>query len=259
MSDVAPTNLERQLAAGGVRPQLFANASAVPPARLEENLLAVQADLDAPRETWLTRTLRRLGVPDLAIPLVTATPALRRSWFAAVTIAVLFALTVSSNNAESGLESIGVFLTLAPLVPLLGVALAFGRGVDPTHDLVVAAPRDTFTVFLIRALTVLVASSVILLLSSLLLPEGGVYRVAWMLPALALTALTISLAARHDARRVAAAVGAAWIVLSSIVLGAGSVPAMFGAVTQVAAAVTTGLAWLLMSRQRERFETGAGR
>ena len=114
-------DLEQQFAQAAARPQLFGDGE-VDPTRVAENLHAVHAELDAPREPRLARLLRRLGVPDLTIPLVTATPALRRSWLVAVAIAVLFSLSVASGNTGGGVDRIAVFLTLAPLVPLLGVA-----------------------------------------------------------------------------------------------------------------------------------------
>lgn len=250
-------DLERQLAIGNQRPQLVAAtpaASESEQARLNENLLLVTTELDAPRESRLARLLRRMGVPDLTVPLVTATPALRRSWFSAVAIAVLFALTTASNNTGVGVDRIAVFLTLAPLVPLLGVALAFGKGVDPTHDLVVAAPRDTFSVFLIRSVTVLVASATVLLLTSAVLPAGGFYRVAWLMPAVAVTAIALALSAYFSPRRVALIVGLTWLLTVIIVSGAASVGTMFGPGTQIAAAaVAVGAGWFVYS-QRDRFE-----
>lgn len=246
--------LEKHLAQAAVRPQLFGGAD-VDPARMAENLRSVHAELDAPRELRLARVLRRLGVPDLTVPLVTATPALRRSWFVAVAIAILFSLSVASNDAGAGADRIVVFLTLAPMVPLLGVALAFGKGIDPTHDLVLAAPRDTFTVFLIRSLTVLIASSSLLVISSLLLPEGGVFRVAWLLPAVAVSAITLAASTRFAPRRAAAVVGITWLLVVIVVASAASSSVMFGPVTQIASVVATAAAGWYLVAGRERFDT----
>lgn len=219
-------------------------------ARLDENLRAVHAELDAPTEPVLARLLRRAGVPDLTIPLISATPALRRSWFAAIAIAVLFALSVASNEGSGDIDRISFFLTVAPLVPLLGVALAFGRGVDPTHDIVVAAPRDTFRVFLVRSTTVLLASASLLALASIVLPVGGLYRVAWLLPALALTSVTMAASAGRDPRPVAAAVAAGWVVIVVTVSAATSSEAMFGPVTQTVALVAAVVAGGFVVRRR---------
>lgn len=253
MTDI--TGLERQLMQAAGRPQRFGGV-AVDPGRLQENLLAVYAELDAPPESRLARVLRRLGVPDLTVPLVTATPALRRSWFAAIAIAVVFSLSVASNATGTGVDRIVVFLTLAPLVPLLGVALAFGRGVDPTHDLVVAAPRDTFSVFLIRSLTVLAASALVLLLGSLALPAGGVYRIAWLMPSVALSALMLAASSRFEPRRVAIGLSVSWLGVVVVVVNAAAATTMFGGATQIAAAaVALGAGWIV-ARNRTGFDTG---
>lgn len=242
------------LGAAGQRPQQFTAASE--PAGLDENLFLIQAELDAPAESRLARILRRLGVSDLTIPLVTATPALRRSWFGAMAIAVLFGLVAATGEEATGVDRIVVFLTLAPLLPLLGVAMAFGKGVDPTHDLVVAAPRDTFTVFLIRSITVLLASSLVLLASSLLLPAGGAFRFAWLMPSLAIAAVTFALAPRFGTRRAAAGVGIAWLVVVLAVTNASSSASMFGPITQVAALVIAAIAVLGLARSRVSFDLG---
>ena len=70
-------------------------------ARLDENLVMVHAELDAPAEPRFARLLRRLRVPDLTVPVVSATPSLRRSWIFAVLIAVFFALSASTNATGS--------------------------------------------------------------------------------------------------------------------------------------------------------------
>ncbi len=251
--------LDDLFAGAAAHPERFGVADPDPStaARLDANLRVVHAELDALPESRLARVLRRLGVPDLTVPLVAATPALRRSWFIAIAIAVLFAVSVAANDGQSGVDRIAFFLTMAPLVPLLGVALAFGRGVDPTHDIVVAAPRDTFRVFLIRAVTVLVASAIVLLLSSLLLPVGGWYRFAWLLPALALTMATMAISAGRDARIVAAGVAAAWVVVVVIVNGAASSADMFGVATQISSiGVAVVGAWMLVRRRRAVEVTG---
>ena len=151
--------VEEHLARAGQDPTRYGPTAAHTPdaARLVENLAMIGAELDAPLESRFARLLRRLRVPDLTVPLVTATPGLRRSWLVAVSLAILFALSASANATGTNAERLQFFLTIAPLVPLAGVALAFGRGVDPTYEVVVAAPRDTFRVFLIRAATVLCA------------------------------------------------------------------------------------------------------
>lgn len=250
------TPLEQGLTQAAANPQLLAgDLDQADRARLDENLVTIRVELDAGAEPRLSRLLRRIGVPDLTVPLVTATPALRRSWFIAVAVALLFALSATSNQTGTGADKIIVFLTLAPLIPLLGVALAFGSGVDPTHEVVLAAPRDTFTVFLVRTLTVLATSSLALLLASTLLPDGGLFRVAWLLPSIAVTTLTMLLSTGRDPKRIAAMLATGWVVLVVIVSQAASPSAMFGPVTQLAALVAAVVAASVLIGRRDRFES----
>ena len=54
------------------------------------------------------------------------------------------------------------FLALAPLIPVAGIAAAFGPGVDPTFEIGLAAPLRSSKLLLIRCTAVLVASLVLI-------------------------------------------------------------------------------------------------
>lgn len=226
--------------------------SAPDPTRLAANLAAVQAEVAAPKLRLVGRVMRRLGVDDVTVSLVTATPGLRRSWLIAVTIALVFALQAASGSGGEGVDRLVVFLTMAPLVPLLGVALAFGRGVDPTHDIVVAAPMEGHRVFLVRTLTVLTSSTALLLVAALFTPERGPARIAWLLPALAVTAATMALATRITVRRAALTVGGAWLAVIVTVDRAADASTAFGPATQVASAIVAIAATILFFAGRGR-------
>ena len=251
----APTELETALVRAGQRPRFMAGDTSMDPHRLVANRIAVEVELDASRPTRLARLLARVGVAEGTIPLITATPALRRSWLAAIVVALLFAVSAASNSTAEGAERIVTFLTIAPLVPLLGVALAFGRGVDPTHELVLAAPMDAFRVFLVRAATVMSTSTVILLIVSLLVPDGGAARVAWLLPALAATAVTTALATRFEPRLAAGVVAAAWVSIVVVVSQATDPAAMFGPATQLVCLALAVAGGVVFHRRRLRIDT----
>ena len=257
MSSVSPTHhstLEAALTRAGQRPRFLAGVPTVDRSRAGANLAAIQAEVDAPRVPWLARLLRRLGVREQTIPLVTATPGLRRSWLAAVVVALLFAIGAASDSQAEGVERIVVFLTMAPLIPLLGVALAFGRGVDPTHEIVIAAPMDAFRVFLVRAATVLATSTVILLVASAMVPEGGLARIAWLLPAVAATAATMALATRIDPRYAAFAVATAWVTIVVIINQTTDPATTFGPVTQVVCLVIAFAGAIVFHQRRRRLD-----
>jgi len=223
--------------------------------RLALNFAAIEAELDAPAPGVLARILIRLGVGEGTVPLVTATPALRRSFVVSVLVAVLFALSAATNNtAADGADRIVVFLTMAPLVPLAGVALAFGPKVDPTHEVALAAPIDGFRLFLVRALTVVGASTLVLLLASLLVPAGGAHRVAWLLPSLAATSITMALATRFDPRLAAGGVAVAWIAVVTVSVAAVDAAATFGPTMQVLSLFATAAGAVGFTRRRRRLD-----
>lgn len=258
MSNTLETQLRR---AGAADPRTLAGSPTVDPQRLATNRAAVDALLLAPSPSWLERLLRRFGVGEAATRLVTATPGLRRAWVVAVVGAMLFALSVASSSTEAGPDRIVTFLTLAPLVPLLGVALAFGSGVDPTNETLMAAPIDGFRVFVLRAVTVLTASIVILAVASVLVPEGGWHRVAWLCPALALTACTSALSTRLEPRRAATVVGVGWLVLTIVVVNIPDQPSdAFGPAMQILSLIVAAGAGAVLVQRRRCFDIGvAGR
>ena len=224
-------------------------------ARLAANFSAIEAEIDAPAPGFVARLLLRLGVGEGTVPLVTATPALRRSFVVSVLVAVLFALSAANNNTTAeGADRIVVFLTMAPLIPLAGVALAFGPRVDPTHEVALAAPIDGFRLFLIRALTVVGASTLVLLVASMLVPAGGSHRVAWLLPALAATSVTMGLSTRFDPRMASGAVAVVWIAIVTISVAAGDAAATFGPTMQVLSLFVTAAGAVGFARQRRRLD-----
>lgn len=129
---------------------------------------------------------------------------------AAVGVCVLAAvLDVAAHAAGSQRPS--VLLLLAPVIPLLAVAAAWTPQLDPLHELTASTPAAGLGLLLRRTLVVLLA---VVPLSALL---GMLTAVApptrWLLPCLALTALTLALGARAGVHRAAAAVGVGWLAL----------------------------------------------
>ena len=107
------------------------------PERLQRGKEAVLDAINSPRRGPFEALLIRAGITDATARLVAATPSLRVSWFAAVTLALGFAV-VAANQSHAGLL---IFLVIAPLLPMIGVAAAFGPGVDPTYEIGLAAPE----------------------------------------------------------------------------------------------------------------------
>lgn len=254
------TDFDDAMRRAAERPRLLSGADpTTDTARQAANFAAITAELDAPAPSRLARVLLRLGVGEGNVPLVTATPALRRSWVISVLVAVLFALSAATNNTADGADRIVAFLTLAPLIPLAGVALAFGPAVDPTHDVALAAPIDGFRLFLVRAMTVVAASTLLLVIVSMLVPAGGSHRIAWLLPALAATSVTMALATRFDARFAAGGVAVAWLVIVTIAVGATNTADAFGPTMQVLSMFVTAAAGVGLFQRRRRLDVMSDR
>jgi hypothetical protein len=211
----------------------------------------LDAELDAPRRGLCEGLLVRCGVTDHSARLLAATPVLRRSWLLAVTF--VLAMTVLMVRVA---DSPGLFLGLAPLLPLAGVAVSYGPVLDPTYEMAVVAPMHGFRLLMLRTCAVLGAGLVLNGLATLALPGYGLRALAWLLPALALTATGLALTPRLGPVLAPALVGVAWTTLLLIAQATTEgTPAPFTAPGQLGAAVVAAAAGWLLVRLRDRFDT----
>ena len=219
------------LACGACRAAL---APAVDPARLTAVWDEVVDRLDRPRRTPVERLLVRLGVNEDTARLVAAAPSLTVSWLGGLTVALVFAVLA----ADAGPKGLVFFLALAPVLPVAGVAVAYGREVDPTYDLGLAAPYSTFRLLLVRSSAVLVATLLLIGAGALLLPLDGWLAAAWLLPALALSAATLAVSTRVNPVWAGGGVVTAWVfAVFSTIRVTGTALAVFGPVAQLLCAV----------------------
>jgi MFS family permease len=170
--------------------------------------------IDDPAVGPVESLLIRCGVPESTARLLTATPLIRASWLVAVavTLLVVAAITSLSTVWSAPLP----FLVAAPLAPLAGVAVAFRRGLDPTHEIATVAPISMFRLVLLRVIAVLITSTVVTAVASLALPRFGAAALAWLAPAWALTTLCLYLLQRVGPAVAAGAVAAAWLIAVAI-------------------------------------------
>ncbi|MFF4060874.1 zf-HC2 domain-containing protein [Streptomyces sp. NPDC001668] len=220
------------------------------PVALDAGWERLDAELDAPRPGWFEGLLVRAGIADHTARLLAATPVLRRSWLAAVVF-----LLLATVGAVHTVGSPTLFLALAPLLPLAGVALSYGPVLDPTYEMAVVAPLHGFRLLMIRTLAVLVAGLGLNGLATLALPGYGLRALAWLLPALALTGTGLALTPRLGPVLAPSLVGGAWVavLLAAQHTNADSLAPFTAAGQGVAgavAALATGLLFLL----RDRFD-----
>jgi len=190
-------------------------ATMADPSRLARNWAAVEDRLDDGARPVLLRLLLRLGVHEHHARLVLMTPALRGPSIAGVVAVLTVVVLAAQADGGSGDAVFSLFLVLAPLLPLAGVAAAFG-GFDPLHELTRTAPTPAFELLLTRAVAILVTTTVLSALTALPLPLHGWEVAAWLLPALGLSAASLALSTWIPAHWAAAGLGSAWVAAAAL-------------------------------------------
>ncbi len=156
-------------------------------------------------------TERLLGVmqvrPDTA-KLLATTPALRLAWLAAVVFIAAFAVAAARVEGDGS----WLLLVIAPLLPVAGVATAYGPALDPTYEIGVAAPMSGLRLTLLRTLAVIATTIPLLAVAALVAPGGGWVVFGWVLPSFALVAITLALSTAISPERAGVVVGIGWLV-----------------------------------------------
>lgn len=224
-------------------------APAAPAVRLDAIWARVQETVDDPRRGLAERLLVGLHVPQHTARLLAATPSLRTAWLLSVTVVLVFAVAAAQANPRAVL----LFLALAPVLPVLGVAAAYSRDGDPAYDVAQAAPFPAFRLLLLRTTAVLASTVTLAGLAALLLPAAPALAAAWLLPALALTTATLAVSARVPMPLAAAGVVALWLgVVLATVRASGSAYAAFGLGGQLACLAAAALSVALLSGRHRR-------
>jgi predicted anti-sigma-YlaC factor YlaD len=225
--------------------------------RLEQLWGEVAERVDTPRPGVIERLLRLARVPEDTARLLAVTPTLRAAWLLAMAAALTFAAVAALVSGENGRGTL-LFLTLAPVLPVAGVAAAFHRSLDPTYEIGLAAPSSQFRLLLLRSVAVTAVTCLAALMAGLMLPQRTLTAAAWLLPAFALTSLTLVLARRIDVVCVAAGVGGLWAVaVASAHIRTGEF-VVFGVNGQLAALAVTAASLIVLIVDRDRYAARLG-
>lgn len=175
--------------------------------------------VQAPTPSLGERLLRRAGVTPGDALLLWAAPAFRAPWLAATLVTLAFATLAAASSETRGML---LFVLVAPLLPVAGVALAYGPDADEAHEATVPTPYPALRLVLLRTVAVLATTLPVTLVAGLLLPGSPAVAVAWLAPSLAGVALTLALSTWLSVARSAICVALGWGVLAASLAGPAS-------------------------------------
>jgi hypothetical protein len=229
-------------------------ASHVDARRVEAIWQEVADRVDAPRRRGPERLLARLGVGEGTARLVAATPTLRGPWL----LAIAGVLALAASAAQVDERFLRMFLVVAPLGPLAGVAVAFAGGLDPTREIGLAAPYSGLRLLLLRTAAVLAVTVPIVAAAGLALPGSGWLATAWLLPTAGLTCAALALTARMTPVVAVGVVATAWVLLTAPATATGHLDLAFGTGAQACwlAVALAGGTWLAVTRDTVTINLG---
>ena len=181
--------------------------SHVDPRLLARGWAGVRDTVQSPPLPLPVRLARRCGLPEPTSVVLGATASLRTAWLVGSFVALTFA-TLAVGLA--GKQLLAPFLLVAPLVPVIGVAAAYGPQHDPLETLVVTAPYGRTRLILVRTLAVLASVLPFTMVLGLFLPGPAWLAAAWLGPALTLVPVLLALSSFVGPRTGAALVAMAW-------------------------------------------------
>jgi hypothetical protein len=224
---------------------------------LEGSWARIAEQVEPGEPSIVERVLTWVGVPPHLARVMAVTPSLRPSWLLAVTLTLVFA-SLASRLANPG--DFDLFLLVAPLVPVAGVAVAYGRLGDPAHEMSVVTPIDTLRLLLLRVAAVTGFAVVLSTILDIAIPLARATGL-WILPSLALTLVTLALGTHLAMWTAAATSAAAWLTLLTVFLARPEEQPMslFAPEAQVVFLLVALIAALLFALGRDEYRTGGER
>ncbi|MFF9364984.1 zf-HC2 domain-containing protein [Streptomyces griseoluteus] len=130
-------------------------------------------------------------------------------WLVMVMSVTLLALLLDLAGTGAGYGSghVSLMLLLAPVLPVLGVAASWSRGLDPAYELTASVPRAGLPLVLRRTVSVLTVVVPVLLVGEW---ATGVTVAQWLLPCLGFTSTTLALGGVVGVSRAAVALAMVW-------------------------------------------------
>jgi hypothetical protein len=206
--------------------------------------------VEVPAASVLERLLCLTGLPANEARLVAASSAFRAVFVIAAAVVLSFAAVAAAVGPGYGSW---LFLSIAPLVPCLVVAVSYDPWFDPALEPEVVTSFPTLRLILLRTITVLVVALPAVLLLGLVVPGQPAF--AWLLPAAGFVAVVLAASTWISPLRAAVVVSAGWITVVWVQVHADAGGLLLDANAQLSylALGATGIVVLLL-RQRQLSE-----
>jgi hypothetical protein len=168
---------------------------------------AVTAEVWRRQPGWIERTAARLlRSPGLARALVT-TPSLLLPWLISTVVAFGVGALVSLGPGQP------LVWLIAPAIAAVGIAFAYGQGIDPAWELSLSGAVPERMVLLTRVAAVFGLNAVLGLLASVASGAAAALTFGWLLPMTAVCGLALATAVAARSAAVGAGAGvAAWVI-----------------------------------------------
>ena len=165
--------------------------------------------IHAPRPPFVVRLMRRCGLSESDGVLLAAARSLNGAWPLATLAVIVFAAVAAIPSEAQGQA---LYLLVAPLVPVAGVVAAFATA-DPLTDLSSTTPYPKARLALLRTIAVVITSAPLSIAIGVAVPGIAWLAFAWLLPALALTLITLVGMTWWKPEPVGVAVALVWIAV----------------------------------------------
>ena len=205
----------------------------------------VSLEVARPRPSAVWRWLLRAGVPDSDVAVLRASSGLYRPWVVSILAALVCAFLTGSTAQQDR-----VFVLLAPLIPVLAVALAYDA-TDPMRELETSTPFSKLRMALLRTSAALAVALPVTTGMGLLVPGLRGVAFVWLLPGLCLAVAMLLLLTWWTAWVAAGVVASGWVAAGVLLTDARSAGVVDSAGAQLAfAVIALALALLLLVRTR---------
>jgi len=152
-------------------------------------------------------------------------------------------------------RALALLILAAPLLPMAGVAAAYGAEADPTHEITLSAPYSKIRLLLMRTGLVVVTCVPLTIVAAVPIAGPWWLSVVWLLPALAFVLTTLAAATYMPPTYAAAGIAVAWIAISAPAIVRREPSALYDTTALVTYTVIAVLAGLIFTTRLKHLAT----